>query len=157
MNSNFDLKSIYCSALIGSIVCSFFSRYEMNIKLRHSQLKGNERSWSDWLWLKSAVTHLLVVFSSHFTTAPGCAAHVFVFTKWPKQDEHTYLWRRAQTCVCAHTAEDRACCVDSHGKVHDDCNMSRQTAPSSVSRCKAARPLTTSHNSIQPWSHISWS
>ncbi len=39
----------------------------------HGGPKGNERSWSDWSSLKSAVRQLLMVYSSYFTTAPGCA------------------------------------------------------------------------------------
>ncbi len=33
-------------------VCSSFSHYKIDSMLRHSGLKGNERSWSDWPWLK---------------------------------------------------------------------------------------------------------
>lgn len=49
--------------------------------LCHCTLKGNEISWSNWPWLRSAVTHLHIVCSAHFATAPGCTgdplAHVF--------------------------------------------------------------------------------
>ncbi len=60
------------------------------LTLHHIGVKGNERSFFDWPWLKSAVTHLLIVFSSYFTTEPGCAtdAPAFVFTKLPKNNTY---------------------------------------------------------------------
>ncbi len=57
------------------------------IVLCYSSLKGNERSWSDWSWLKSAVTHLLIVYSFQLATAPDCATDVpvFLFNTLPKK------------------------------------------------------------------------
>ncbi len=45
------------------------SSAEIDITLRHRSLKGNEGSWSDWPWLKSAVTPSNLLFPP-FTAAP---------------------------------------------------------------------------------------
>ncbi len=58
-----------------------------NTLQHHSGLKGNERSWSDWPWLESAVTHLLIVCSSHFPPVLGCdaGAPASLLTELPKK------------------------------------------------------------------------
>ncbi len=45
----------------------------------------NGRSWSDWPWFKLAVRHLRIVDSSYCSTAPDCAADMFMFTRFPEK------------------------------------------------------------------------
>ncbi len=83
------LDSLSVSSSSFKFVCTCRSFFSWN--WQHAAVsQRSEREWEEliWLdWLKSAVTHLLTVYSFHFTTVPGCAADAsaFMFTKLPKQ------------------------------------------------------------------------
>ncbi len=69
----------------------------------HSSLKGNERSFSDWPWLKSAVKHLLIVYFSHLTTAQAAPQMHLNLCSKNYLNYHPYLCPapRTQTCTWA--------------------------------------------------------
>ncbi len=69
----------------------------------HGGLRGNKRSWSHWPWLKSAVTHLLTVCSSHFTSASGCTADApaSLFNKMTKKTAFPALLHCFELAKCS--------------------------------------------------------
>lgn len=60
----------------------------------HSNLTGNERSWSNWSWLKPNVTHLLIVFS---------VTHL-------RSRSRKYIATCTLTCTCTQVHKNRPLC-----------------------------------------------
>ncbi len=86
-----DISFLLRNVWLADPFCCLFSHVEIVTALHHSGFKGDERSWSDWPWSKSAMitpTHVHPSISP-LRLAPGSP-------NCQKRFGHTYLWRLVQ-------------------------------------------------------------
>lgn len=71
--------------------------------------KEEERSGFNWPCLKSAAMHLLIVYSTYFTTAPSCAADT------PALARAKIPQKKILTPTCAENLGVHVCCAQAGG------------------------------------------